>query len=67
MINIKVNGRETTLPRGALVAALVAAMQLEGKRFAIERNGEIVPKSAVGETAIEDGDQFEIVVAVGGG
>ena len=67
MINIKVNGRKTTLPPGALVAALVASMQLEGKRVAIERNGEIVPKSAVGETAIADGDQFEIVVAVGGG
>ena len=67
MINIKVNGRETTLPPGALVAALVASMQLEGKRFAIERNGEIVPKSAVGDTVIEDGDQFEVVIAVGGG
>lgn len=67
MLNIKVNGRDTILPSGALVAALVASMQLEGKRFAIERNGEIVPKSAVDGTAIKDGDQFEIVIAVGGG
>ena len=67
MLTIKVNGHATTLPPGALVGALVTSMQLEGKRFAIERNGEIVPKSAVGDTAIEDGDQFEIVIAVGGG
>lgn len=67
MLNIKVNGRETIMPSGAPVAALVAALQLEGKRFAIERNGEIVPKSAVAATIIEDGDQFEIVIAVGGG
>ncbi len=67
MLNVKVNGHQTTLPQGALVAALVASMQLDGKRFAIERNGEIVPKSAVATTAIEDGDEFEIVMAVGGG
>ena len=67
MLNIKVNGRQTTLPQGALVAALVATMQLDGKRYAIERNGEIVPKSAAATTTIEDGDTFEIVMAVGGG
>ena len=67
MLNIKVNGRPTTLPPGALVAALVTTMQLEGKRYAIERNGEIVPKSAVGSTLVEDGDQYEVVIAVGGG
>ncbi|MCA2998363.1 MAG: sulfur carrier protein ThiS [Burkholderiales bacterium] len=67
MLNIKVNGQATTLPPGALVVALVTTMQLEGKRYAIERNGEIVPKSAVGVTPIEDGDQYEVVIAVGGG
>ncbi|MBC7623613.1 MAG: sulfur carrier protein ThiS [Aeromicrobium sp.] len=67
MLNIKVNGQPTTLPHGALVNALVTTMQLEGKRYAIERNGEIVPKSAVGSTFVEDGDQYEVVIAVGGG
>ena len=67
MLNIKVNGQTTTLPPGALVAALVKTMQLEGKRYAIERNGEIVPKSAVDSTPVEDGDQYEVVIAVGGG
>jgi thiamine biosynthesis protein ThiS len=67
MLNIKVNGQATTLPFGTLVAALVTTMQLEGKRYAIERNGEIVPKSEVGNTPIEDGDEYEVVIAVGGG
>ncbi|MFY8063271.1 MAG: sulfur carrier protein ThiS [Usitatibacteraceae bacterium] len=67
MLNIKVNGQTTTLPPGTLVAALVSTMQLEGKRYAIERNGEIVPKSAVDSTPVEDGDQYEVVIAVGGG
>jgi thiamine biosynthesis protein ThiS len=67
MLNIKVNGQVTTLPQGAMVEALVANLALEGKRFAVERNGEIVPKSKVSATSIEDGDEFEIVIAVGGG
>ncbi len=67
MLNIKVNGKSDTLPRGAHVDALIASMQLVGKRFAVERNGEIVPKSALASTVVEDGDQFEIVIAVGGG
>ncbi len=67
MVNIKVNGQQTALPAGATVDALVATLSLEGKRFAIERNGEIVPKGAVSATPITDGDEFEIVIAVGGG
>nr|MBP6706981.1 sulfur carrier protein ThiS [Achromobacter sp.] len=30
-------------------------------------NGEIVPKSQHAQTTLADGDQIEIVVAVGGG
>ena len=37
------------------------------KRIAVELNGEIVPKSQHAETILNDGDQLEIVVAVGGG
>jgi len=49
------------------VAALVRALDLEGKRIAVERNGEIVPRSRYAQTPIEDGDRLEIVGAVGGG
>jgi thiamine biosynthesis protein ThiS len=38
-----------------------------GKRVAVERNGEIVPKSKHAATPLAEGDQVEIVVAVGGG
>ncbi len=67
MLNIIVNGQPVTQPSGARVDAIVAGMQLAGKRFAVERNGEIVPKSRLTETPVEDGDRFEIVIAVGGG
>jgi sulfur carrier protein len=40
---------------------------LQGKRIAVERNGEIVPRSQFGEQMLADGDRLEIVVAVGGG
>jgi sulfur carrier protein len=49
------------------VAALIGRLALTGKRVAVERNGEIVPKSAHHSTLVADGDRLEIVVAVGGG
>jgi len=49
------------------IAALIRALGLEGKRIAVERNGEIVPKSRYGDTRVQAGDKLEIVAAVGGG
>ena len=49
------------------VAALVRSLGLEGKRIAVERNGEIVPKSRYADTPVRTGDRVEIVAAVGGG
>jgi sulfur carrier protein len=49
------------------VARLVRELGLEGKRIAVERNGEIVPRSRYVDTPLEDGDKLEIVGAVGGG
>ncbi len=46
---------------------LVATLGLEGKRIAVERNGEIVPRSRYGATALAPGDTVEVVGAVGGG
>jgi len=49
------------------VARLIEQLELEGKRIALERNGEIVPRSQFDQVALTDGDALEIVVAVGGG
>jgi sulfur carrier protein len=49
------------------VANLVTMLNLEGKRLAIECNGEIVPRSQFLQTQLTDGDKLEIVGAVGGG
>ncbi|MEO8346500.1 MAG: sulfur carrier protein ThiS [Betaproteobacteria bacterium] len=54
-------------PPPATVAELVRALNLEGKRIAVEMNGEIVPKSRHAQTPVAEGDLIEIVAAVGGG
>lgn len=67
MIEIVLNGATRPLAAPLTVAALLEAEGLAGKRVAVERNGEIVPKSQHGQTPVNDGDRLEIVVAVGGG
>ena len=67
MIEVNVNGAAQRLEPGTDVADLLARLQLAGKRVAVERNGEIVPRSRFAQTALADGDRLEIVVAVGGG
>ena len=67
LIRIRVNGESRHLRCGATVAGLVEVLALAGKRIAVERNGEIVPRSRYSEITLEEGDTLEIVVAVGGG
>ncbi len=66
-IAIVVNGEPQRLDAGTTVAELLARMDVAGKRVAVERNGEIVPKSLHGQTRLADGDRLEVVIAVGGG
>ena len=67
MIQVTVNGSAQRYDAPLAVAELVRRMSLGGRKVAVERNGEIVPKSAHGSTLITDGDRLEIVAAVGGG
>ena len=67
MISLSINGQPTELPEAVTVAALLEARALTGKRVAVERNGEIVPKSQHSTVQVAAGDRIEIVVAVGGG
>ena len=66
-LRLTVNGEAAECRRGTTVAALLATMDATGKRVAVERNGEIVPRSQHATTALEPGDRLEIVIAVGGG
>ena len=67
MIRVSLNGEPREFPAALTFAQLLGELSLEGKRLAIERNGEIVPRSRFGETHLANGDRIEVVVAVGGG
>jgi sulfur carrier protein len=67
VLSIVVNGSARICGNGATVADLIRELALEGKRIAVERNGEIVPRSRHTDTALAMGDRIEVVRAVGGG
>jgi len=66
-LSISVNGGHRRVLKGSTIADLALELGLEPTRVAVERNMEIVPRSTLASTAIEDGDDFEIVTFVGGG
>lgn len=66
-MRITINGQSRSVAEALTLGQLVAELDLAGKRIAVERNGEVVPKSRHAETMVSDGDRFEIIVAVGGG
>jgi thiazole synthase len=69
-IRIVVNGEPRTLaagPEGLVIAALVREVGLEGKRVAVEVNGDVVPRAEHGTRRLLNGDRVEVVTFVGGG
>ena len=66
-MQLTVNGETRAISGVADVAGLVAALGLDTKKVAVERNLEIVPRSAYQKTPIADGDRIEIVHFIGGG
>ena len=66
-MTLTINGETRSFQGLADVAGLVAALGLDPKKVAVERNLEIVPHSAYGRTPLADGDRIEIVHFIGGG
>lgn len=66
-MHIQLNGESFELPDGETVAALLARLDLGGRRVAVELNLDIVPRSQHDATALREGDQVEVVHAIGGG
>ena len=67
-VTVSINGSPRHFdPFPVTVAELVVALNLAGKRIAVEKNGAIVPKSRYADTPVAAGDRLEIVGAVGGG
>ncbi|HEX3096846.1 MAG TPA: sulfur carrier protein ThiS [Usitatibacter sp.] len=66
-IRVVLNGAPREFPAPLTFAQLIDELALAGRRLAVERNGEIVPRSRFGEARMADGDRIEVVMAVGGG
>lgn len=66
-MEIILNGEPRDVPDGLSAAGLVELLGLAGRRYAIEVNGELLPKSTHSAHSLAPGDRIEIVQAVGGG
>ena len=66
-LSLTVNGEPRRIGPGASIADLVRSLELDPQKVAVERNGAIAPRSALGMAILADGDVLEIVHFVGGG
>jgi thiamine biosynthesis protein ThiS len=66
-IQVVINGEPREVPDSLNVAALLAHLGITAERVAIERNRDILPRSAWQKTSVHAGDSYEIVHFVGGG
>jgi sulfur carrier protein len=66
-MRVKINGEEQEIPDGLNVSAMLEHLGMAGKRVAIERNLDILPRTEWSATLVQAQDSFEIVHFVGGG
>jgi len=66
-IALTVNGEPRRAPAGSSIADLVRLLELVPAKVAVEHNGQIAPRSTLGDVVLGDGDVLEIVHFVGGG
>jgi thiamine biosynthesis protein ThiS len=66
-MRLLLNGEERDIADIVSIADLVAALGLDARKVAVERNLEIAPRSTYADTALADGDRIEIVTFIGGG
>jgi thiamine biosynthesis protein ThiS len=66
-MRLLLNGEERDIAGIASIADLVAALGLDARKVAVERNLEIAPRSTYADARLADGDRIEIVTFIGGG
>ena len=66
-IEVTINGESQGFEGPLSVAAVIEHLGIKKGKVAVERNLEIVPRSAYPQTQVEDGDRLEIVHFIGGG
>jgi thiamine biosynthesis protein ThiS len=66
-LQVSVNGEVRETATGETLAVFLASLGIDRRKVAVERNREIVPKSAFDRVVLTPGDELEIVQFVGGG
>lgn len=66
-MQILVNGKDTAVPEGSTLQDLLNQLGLGESRLALECNQVIVPRSQHASQILHNGDNIEIVHAIGGG
>lgn len=66
-MQLVINGQPQYFDNVNNIQQLLESLSLQNRRIAIECNGEIIPRSTFPSRTLAEGDQLEIIVAVGGG
>ena len=66
-MKIILNGQPQQVGSSMTLAELLSTLEIPGRGFAVEVNGELVPRKAHGDYRLTSGDRLEIVTLVGGG
>jgi sulfur carrier protein len=66
-MQIILNGQNKPITPDLTINQLIQTLDLANKRYALELNQQIIPRSQYHETFLNDGDRVEIIHAVGGG
>ena len=66
-LNLTVNGEPTTIEPGTTLGQLIDSLALGERRYAVELNETVIPRSEHPVRMLEDGDRIEIIRAIGGG
>ncbi len=66
-LRLIVNGDPRSVPGPATLSDLLAHLALDPRMVVVELNREIIRRPRLGEVALQDGDQVELVHFVGGG
>ncbi|MFN8059597.1 MAG: sulfur carrier protein ThiS [Vicinamibacterales bacterium] len=66
-MTIRLNGEPADFPAPLTIVALLASLDVDPRRVAVELNGHVVKRARFEESILQDGDEVEIVNFVGGG
>lgn len=66
-MRLTVNGKPRDYDGPAALPALLRALDVDRRRVAVARNGDVLRREEYEQVVLQDGDSLEIVHMVGGG